>query len=108
MKIVQTIEIAQVTFDEVKENLRDYILVGKISGSPVIGHNAVFDKAKSFSFYAISSQLTNGNGYNVYGNEGFVKNYENYFVDSFNKGNELQAFRNEDWKLALQWLIDNC
>ena len=76
----------------------DYIIVGYIGGNPVI-LTPDTNLGGKYSFRSISGGITYGEGYSS--DTGFKDTLTEY------KEEELQAFKNKDWKEALQWLIDN-
>ena len=80
------------------EITNNHIIVGFIEDIPVILVRVNYDDG-SFYFRSLTSEFTNGNGI---GDFNSAKQAVEYKIES-----KIEVFRQEDWKKALQWLIDN-
>ena len=82
------------------EITNNHIVVGIINDEPKILIRENFDEGE-FYFRAIRSELINGNGCMGHAT---IKDGVNHKIGD---GHKIEVFKEEDWKKALQWLIDN-
>lgn len=82
-----------------------HIIVG-INGSnyPCILYKPHSNDMSSLTFGAISNNMVYGNGWNFSSKENSIQKMVEYALKN---GWQIAVFKECDWKLALQWLIDN-
>ena len=80
------------------EITNNHIVVGFIKDIPIILVRENYDDG-SFYFRILTSEFTNGNGI---GDFNSAKQAVESKIES-----KIEVFKEEDWKKALQWLIDN-
>ena len=98
----ETIHISEV-------NAKYHIVVAILSGKPTILGKGYNEPNKALSFLLLGGgnydqTITTGNGYN-YSDED--NNVEKMILKAIDRGNKVEVFRKQDWKNALQWLMDN-
>lgn len=98
--------------DELKPKLRipieelgnKGIVVAVIQNKPCILGKGYCENWKNLTFFAINDGITRGNGYNYSEtSDNILKMVER----AIHFGGKVETFRDDEWKLALQWLIDN-
>ena len=82
---------------------KKHIVVGIIGCEPAILYCNKFDDLSTLSFLCLDVDTTLGNSFTHYECDS-VKEIVEYCLSCDNK---IEVFRQEDWKKALQWLIDN-
>lgn len=105
MKVVQNIK-TEILLSELTQ---EHLIVGRSSnGEPVILSHGKWLKNiwKGGIFYLISGleSITQGNGHRF---SGKANSLQEFVEEALHFGWEIQAFKPENWKEALKWLIDN-
>jgi hypothetical protein len=108
MKII-TSQTSHDTIDVSKINGRDHIVVAVIHNKPTILGKGYNQDQSDLIFFLLGTShndqcITKGNGYDYSDKYDTI---EKMVLRAIDDGHKVEAFRNEDWKQALQWLINN-
>lgn len=99
MKIIlekETQEVIEIS----KINPKTHIIVGIMYNDPFIMTRPDYETGK-YEFRVMNHEFTNGNG------TGGRNDFQELISIHLNRG-KIEAFHQDNWKGALQWLIDNC
>ena len=108
MKIVTTRQTSTIHISEVDQ--LKHIVVAVIDGKPTILGKGYHESNKELSFLMLGANepdrliITSGNGYS-YNSED--DNIGKMILRAMHYGHRVEVFEKQDWKNALQWLIDN-
>lgn len=92
------------------EITNNHLIVAIIEGEPCILGRGYYELPKKLIFFYLYGHggqkiITEGNGRDFHELDTIQKMVE-YAITANNK-NKLAVYNQDDWKLALQWLIDN-
>lgn len=98
----KVIEINDITFNHIIVGISKY-------NEPLILSKGYHEENSKLSFMIINTNIngfiTNGNGYQFSNDDNSPSKMVRRALHS---GCKVEVFKREDWKQALQWLIDNC
>lgn len=109
MKIITT-EQQTSTIHISEVNAEKHIVVAIIGNTPTILGKGYNEHNSALTFFILGSTedynttITTGNGFDYSHEE---NNIEKMILRTIRNGNKIEVFRKQDWKHALQWLIDN-
>jgi len=83
----------------------EYLVVAVIDKHPCILGKGYRDDSKDLCFFTLNVDFTQGNGYDFSEEEDTIQKMVKEVLKE--PKSKIEAFHQDNWKEALQWLIDN-